>query len=272
MKTRTHITLAAAIGIALAAASTGHAQALHGVTPAPAPAGSLLQQIPDPELSAMRGRFLIGNSSVAYFGVGMTSSWITASGQSLHGGVTLGLHFADSDANAPRITFTPTLNIVQGTPTLPGNAGEATRSVDGSGLANVNGLLQGIQVAGDGNLARNVTALKVTRGHAGPNAHTPAANGTPFAEQLSADGAQVAVTFDPAHGVSLSLGVKDQGLVSQWIRTGNVGQLVQLTADGQSVQNQLQLDLVLHDAGSRNPALHDASRALLHARAFAPGG
>ncbi|TAN08342.1 MAG: hypothetical protein EPN38_02335 [Rhodanobacteraceae bacterium] len=272
MKIRISLTLALALGAALAAASAGHAQALPTMTGAPASAPSPLQLIPDPELSAMRGRFMLGNSTVAYFGVSMTSSWITTSGQALNGGVTLGMNFSDGGTGAPQITFTPTMNIVRGTPALPGNADTATRSVDGAGLANVNGLMQGIQVAGDGNRARNVTALKVTHGQAGPAANHSTANSAPFATQLSADDAQVAITFDPARGLSLSLGVKDQGLVSQWIRSGSVGQLVQLTADGQSVQNQLQLDLVLNDAGLRNPALQDASRALLQSRGLGAGG
>lgn len=276
MKTRTLVSFTFAISATLAVAITAHAQdysraAALSPTQA-AQAGSMLREIPDPELAAMRGRFMIGNNTVAYFGVSMLSSWTTPGGQELSGSVTLGMHFIDANGQMPQITFTPTMNIVQGTPMPATGTAGVTRSVDGSGLANVNGLVQGIQVAGDGNRAVNVTELKVSHGTGDANMDATASTTAPFDSQLSSDGARVGVVFDPARGVSLNLNVDGQGMVSQWIRTGSVGQLVQLTSDGQSVSNQLRLDLVLNNASSSNQALHDASRAMLQSRLVGLGG
>lgn len=259
------VSLTLVIVAALGVASTAHA-----ATAAPAQAGTLLSEIPDPELATMRGRFLIGNNTVAYFGVTMASSWTTASGQKLDGSVILGMHFGP-DGQTPIITFTPTMNIVQGAPIPVAGTDSVTRTVDGAGLANVNGLMQGIQIAGDGNRAVNVTALRVAHGDdPGAGATTPSA-GT-FDSHIDSDGARVGVVFDPARGVSLTLGVDGQGLVSQWIRSGSVGQLVQLTSDGQAVNNQLRLDLVLGNTAASSVALRAASQAMLQARMVGSGG
>lgn len=262
MQTRMLVSLTLAVVAALGVASTAHA--------APAQAGRMLSEIPDPELATMRGRFLIGNNTVAYFGVTMASSWTTASGQTLDGSVILGMHFGP-DGQTPVITFTPTMNIVQGTPIPVAGTNSVTRTVDGSGLANVNGLMQGIQIAGDGNSAVNVTALRVAQG-GDPGSGTTNPSAGPFDSHIDSDGARVGVVFDPARGVSLTLGVDGQGLVSQWIRSGSVGQLVQLTSDGQAVNNQLRLDLVLGNTAASNVALRAASQAMLQARMVGSGG
>lgn len=271
MQTRTFISFTLAIGAALGATSSAYALTWpeHAVTARQA--APMLREIPDPELATMRGRFMLGNNTVAYFGVTMASSWATSSGQVLNGSAVLGMQFGDK-GQAPVVTFTPTMTIVQGTSLPATGADNATRSVDGSGLANVDGLVQGIQVAGDGNRAVNVTALRI--GHATDGVATGSATSTSGAydAETSSDGALVAIAFDPARGVSLTLGVDGQGLVSQWIRSGSVGQLVQLTSDGQSVRNQLQIDLALDAAGTSNAAMQAASQALLQSRLVSPGG
>lgn len=268
MNNRTLTQLTLTLVVALAAAGGGHAATAYTETTAqPAQATSMLREIPDPELATMRGRFIIGSNTVAYFGVTMASSWVSASGQALTGNAVLGMHF--DTGSTPVVTFTPTMNIVQGTP-LPAGPSESVRSVDGSGLANVNGLLQGIQVAGDGNRVVNVTALRVSQGTGGAGATGSA--GAASDTQLSSGDARVAIAFDPAKGVEMTLGIAGQGLVSQWIRNSSVGQLVQLTSDDQSVSNQLQLNLVLGGtAAASTQALRAASEALLQARAIGPG-
>jgi hypothetical protein len=268
MKNRTLTPLTLAVAT-LAVAGTGHAATPYAeAATRPAQATPMLREIPDPELAAMRGRFMLGSNTVAYFGVTMASSWVTASGQALTGNAVLGMHF--DTGSTPVVTFTPTMNIVQGAPLPATSPSGGVRSVDGSGLTNVNGLMQGIQVAGDGNRAINVTALRVSQGTGGAGAMGSA--GTASDTQLSSGDAHVAIAFDPAQGVEMTLGIAGQGLVSQWIRNSSVGQLVQLTADGQSVSNQLQLNLVLGGtAAASTQALRAASEALLQARAIGPG-
>lgn len=269
MKNRTLTQLTFAVVAAFAAAGTGHAATTYaGATAQPAQATPMLREIPDPELAAMRGRFIIGSNTVAYFGVTMASSWVTSSGQTLTGNAVLGMHF--DTGSTPVVTFTPTMNIVQGAPLPVTGPSGVVRSVDGAGLTNVNGLMQGIQVAGDDNRAVNVTALRISQGtgDAGATGPVNASSDT----QLSSGDARVAIAFDPAKGVEMTLGIAGQGLVSQWIHNSSVGQLVQLTSDGQSVSNQLQLNLVLSGTtAASTQALRAASEALLQARAISPG-
>ena len=53
------------------------------------PAGSGLEEIPDDELGDMRGRYVVSDTSVAWFGVTMISTWQTSSGQILQGQLQL---------------------------------------------------------------------------------------------------------------------------------------------------------------------------------------
>lgn len=269
MNHRTLTQLTLALVAALAAVGSGHAATANAeATAQPAQATPMLREIPDPELATMRGRFMLGSNTVAYFGVTMASSWITSSGQALTGSAVLGMHFGTGAT--PAVTFTPTMNIVQGTPLPAITPSGSVHVVDGAGLANVNGLLQGIQVAGDGNRVVNVTALRISQGD---STGAATANSAPQADQMSAGDARIAIAFDPAKGMEMTLGVAGQGLVSQWIRNSSVGQLVQLTSDDQSVSNQLQLNLVLGGtAAASTQALRAASAAMLQARAIGAGG
>lgn len=268
MPTRALAILALAIAAGLAATPATRALAQPAGT-TPTAVHPAMREIPDPELARMRGRFMVGNNTVVYFGIAMASSWTTAGGQQLNGSVLLGMHFGKG-TQTPVITFTPTMTIVQGTPVPAAGNGDVVRSVNGAGLGNVNGLMQGIQVAGDDNRAVNVTALHVGQG-VDPDA-TAAGTAAPFDSSVSAGDARVGIAFDPSRGVSLTLGVDGQGLVSQWIRSGSIGQLVQFTSDGQSADNQLRLDLVLGNASAATQAMRAASQALLAARAVGTGG
>ena len=119
--------------------------------PAPAAAsqpGRGLTEIPDPELDLMRGRYTVGGNSVAWFGVTMISTWTDAAGRTLEGGMTLGMDFSDG-GQVPVVSFTPVVSITDADAPLPVTGGGA-RSIDASGLANAAGLLQSVQVAGDG--------------------------------------------------------------------------------------------------------------------------
>ena len=85
--------------------------------PAPAPARTPLSEIPDAELGDMRGRYVVGNDLVAWFGVTMTSVWQTASGQTLQGTLQLGMDF--SAGGTPTLSFEPTVSITAADAPLP---------------------------------------------------------------------------------------------------------------------------------------------------------
>ncbi len=223
-----HTCLALLLGGLLSAAP-----ALAQQTPAQPARG--LTEIPDAELGLMRGRFIAGDNKVLWFGVSMISTWQTSAGQTLQGRLDIGFDFSDG---SPVLSFSP--NVVMTDENAPMPVPDGTRSIDSSGLANVGGLVQGVQVAGDGNAASNVTSLTLREGAA------PAAGGGGAAEgaiSRTAGAATASVRFD-GNGAGVLLEVQGHGAAEQWISAGSMGQSIRLASDGQAVSNQLHLDMV----------------------------
>lgn len=194
-----------------------------------------LREIPDSELGAMRGRYIVGDNRVAWFGVTMVSNWVTSAGQSIQSAVKLGF---DLRGAKPEVSFQPSVTITEQTPALAAAAG--TGDVDASGLANVGGLVQSVQVAGDGNIARNGMSLQVREGDV-PVAAANAASTT--VADMTLGGAHARASLEDG-GARILLQVAGQGAAEQWIDARSIGQSIQLAGNGQAVGNQLQLDLV----------------------------
>jgi len=224
--------------------------------------GKGLHEIPDPELNLMRGRYTVGGNAVAWFGVTMISTWQAANGQSLQGALTLGMDF--SKGGAPRVSFTPSVSITAANAPLPDEGG---RSVDGSGLGNVSGLVQSVQVAGDGNRASNALQLNVRDDGGVPQ---PGAGGVGTASARQGNASAVA-RFD-GNAAQLQLQVEGQGVVQQWLRSGSVGQSIQLMADGQQVGNRLQVDLVRQSLADNLPLAQNVAQAIALNRGMDVGG
>ena len=53
-----------------------------------------------------------------------------------------------------------------------------------------------------------------------------------------------------------------QGAVQQWLRSGSVGQGIQLTSDGQLVSNRLQIDLVRESMAGNLPLAQNVAQAI----------
>ncbi|MGH8052774.1 MAG: hypothetical protein ACREP4_02470 [Stenotrophomonas sp.] len=216
-------------------------------------AGKGLQEIPDNELNLMRGRYTVGGNAVAWFGVTMISNWQTASGQTLQGALTLAMDF--SKGNKPKVSFTPSVNITAANAPLPDASG---RAIDGSGLQNVAGLSQSVQIAGDGNRASNVLHLNVRNDGVIPGQ----GNGGGASSALAQAGeASASASFD-GNTAQLQLRLEGQGAVQQWMRSGSVGQSIQLMADGQQVGNRLQIDLVRQSLGGNLPLAQNVAQAI----------
>ena len=218
------------VGIALGA-GVAPAWSSDGAIPAHA---SGLREIPDSELGAMRGRYIVGDNRIAWFGVTMVSNWVTSAGQSVQGAVKLGF---DLRGTKPEISFQPSVTITEQTSALAAAAG--TGEVDASGLANVGGLVQSVQVAGDGNIARNGMALQVRDGDVPVAAATTGAT----VADMTLGGAHARASLEDG-GARILLQVAGQGAAEQWIDARSIGQSIQLAGNGQAVGNQLQLELV----------------------------
>lgn len=142
-----------------------------------------IHEVADQELADMRGRYVVGNSTVLWFGVEMISTWQTNSGQTLQSALTLGLNFS-KNANQPQVTFVPTVTIATLSNALSSQPApsQISRSVQSGGIANVGGLVQSVQIAGDHNAASNITSLNIQNsgnamtGHAAPSSQTPSSN------------------------------------------------------------------------------------------------
>ncbi|GLQ91750.1 hypothetical protein [Dyella acidisoli] len=123
--------------------------------------GPGIHEVADPELADMRGRYVVGDNTVLWFGVEMISTWQTNNGQTLRGTLTLSMDFS-KNANQPQVTFVPTVTITTiGSAAPTSTASNVSRSVQSGGLANVGGLVQSVQIAGDHNAAGNVTSLSI---------------------------------------------------------------------------------------------------------------
>lgn len=234
-----------------------------------APRAHGLTEIPDPELMQMRGRYTVGSNAVAWFGVTMVSVWQTASGQTVQGTLTFGMDFSGS-GQVPVITFTPTVNITSVDAAMPGSADGLDRSVDGSGLANVSGVVQSVQVAGDGNTASNVASLTVRNGSS--SGHTSAGTQSGTGIQTIQDGNASASSGFDGNAANVLLQIQGQGAVEQWIRNGSIGQTVQLTGDHQSVSNHLEVELVKQTLGANTQLVQNVAQALQMTRGINASG
>lgn len=251
--------LLAAIGLVL----------LQPIAARAADAGSVpargIREIPDAELNLMRGRYTVGDNTVAWFGVSMISTW-QSQGQQLQSTLTLGMDFSKSAAT-PQVSFTPTVSITASDAPLPSVASSGTRQVDASGLQNVSGLVQSVQVAGDANAAVNATKLTVRDGEVPA---TQAAS-TPAGSTSIAAGSATASAGYQEGAASVLLQIAGQGQVQQWIRSGSVGQSIQLSSDGQQVSNQLQIDLVRQSMSGNTPLSQNVAQAISLTRGIGVG-
>jgi len=213
--------------------------------------GKGLHEIPDPELNLMRGRYTVGGNEVAWFGVTMISTWQAANGQTLQGALNVAMDFRNG--KTPKVSFTPSVNVTAANAPLPDVSG---RSIDGSGLNNVSGLSQSVQIAGDGNRASNVLHLNVRN-----DGVVPTQGGAAGSSSAQQGTASATASFD-GNSARLQLQVDGQGAVQQWMRNGAVGQSIQLLGDGQLASNRLQIDLVRQSLAGNLPLAQNVAQAI----------
>ena len=231
------------LALSLAPFGAGAAEGMPGER-IPQPATDV-QPVSDSTLDSMRGRFITGAGQILYFGVEMLSTWHSPDGRVLSGSALLSFDFSKG---VPQVTFVPTVSIVQGSGS--GALVDTTgRSIDASGLANVSGIAQGIQIVGDHNSAGNSTELHVTT-------TLPAGAGAGIAGNaaLAVGGANASVLLQP-DSMAVTLGMDGQGSLRQIIRgdvsgSGSVLQTVSLLGDGHDVGNQLRITLVQPSTGA----------------------
>lgn len=163
-----------------------------------------IHEVGDDELATMRGRYTVGDNTVVWFGVEMVSTWQTHTGQTLQSTATLGLNFS-KNPNQPQVTFVPTVTITTADAPLPTSTpSTVNRSVQSGGIANVGGLTQSVQLAGDHNAASNVTSLNIQNGGSAPSSNNSSTTGnniptTTPSTSSSSSSASVAVNSPTAN-------------------------------------------------------------------------
>ena len=278
-------TLCIAIGLATApAALPAFAQAQALPSPATTPATGLTE-LTDEEMGDMRGRYTVSNNTVAWFGVTMVSTWQNQAGQQLTSTMKVTMDARTPDK--PVVRFQPHVSITTVDVAPPSPDGQ--REIDNAGLANVTGVTQSIQVAGDDNAAHNVAQVTVrdqvpTGEGAAPAGAEPAASADvvpaiavpdPVALQAtiataSAAGMNAVAQLD-GNAARVLLQIDGQGAVEQWINRSGMGQTIMLSSDGQTASNWMELDIVRNTSQARAGVAQNVAQAIALSRGIAVG-
>ncbi len=278
-------TLCIAIGLATApAALPAFAQAQALPSPATTPATGLTE-LTDEEMGDMRGRYTVSNNTVAWFGVTMVSTWQNQAGQQLTSSMKVTMDARTPDK--PVVRFQPHVSITTVDVAPPSPDGQ--REIDNAGLANVTGITQSIQVAGDDNAAHNVAKVtvrdQVPNGEgAAPAGAEPAASADvvpaiavpdPVALQAtiataSAAGMNAVAQLD-GNAARVLLQIDGQGAVEQWINRSGMGQTIMLSSDGQTASNWMELDIVRNTSQARAGVAQNVAQAIALSRGIAVG-
>ncbi|SEK83915.1 hypothetical protein SAMN05428989_0905 [Pseudoxanthomonas sp. GM95] len=265
----------AALSVALASAqlaARAHAeQALQQDEAASPPAG--ITEISDEELGDMRGRYTVDAGSVAWFGVTMNSSWQSDTGQVLQSALKIGMDFSDGKQR-PVVTFEPVVSItsIEAPSALADAASPTHNMVDGAGLGNVKGMVQSVQVAGDGNIASNVTRLRVLEGGSIPATGANASvlgEGAAVTLRARNEGALAQASVD-AGAARVMLQIEGAGAVQQWIGNGSMGQTIQLGSYHQNISNSMELTLIRQSGTAGGALLQNVAQAIGFSRGVTP--
>ena len=278
-------TLCIAIGLATAPAALPAWAQVQEAQATNAPAASGLTELTDEEMGDMRGRYTVSNNTVAWFGVTMVSTWQNQAGQQLTSSMKVTMDARTPDK--PVVRFQPHVSITTVDVAPPSPDGQ--REIDNAGLANVTGITQSIQVAGDDNAAHNVAKVtvrdQVPNGEgAAPAGAEPAASADvvpaiavpdPVALQAtiataSAAGMNAVAQLD-GNAARVLLQIDGQGAVEQWINRSGMGQTIMLSSDGQTASNWMELDIVRNTSQARAGVAQNVAQAIALSRGIAVG-
>ncbi len=223
-----------------------------------------ITQLSDTELGALRGRY-VGPGGVTYFGVEMTTRWVSPAEQ-IDAGLHLGLSMAGP--GQPQVELRPVLTVVSfADAAAVDTQSQNTAYVSNDSLGNISGALQNIQVAGDYNTVRQDVELVVL--HDAP-APAPGTTGTPggvLLAQQTPGGTSVDISAGSTQ-IGLDLDHPGRGHVAQQIRGGTLQagllQSTQLPSDFNQVHNLLRITVVTPQNLSFGGAGGSFSPRLLH--------
>jgi hypothetical protein len=208
-----------------------------------------MQEVSDGDLGHMRGKFA-SNDRVTYFGVEMVSQWLTSAGNLVTAGANLTIDFKGAGGGTPTVQYVPTVTIVQQGQNAPTALNGNTNIVSGgAGLANVNGVSQSIQVAGQLNDIKNGIDVQVdiTSIAQGGNVAN-AMQGQAGALSATGDDGTVATVTLANNSIGVSVVVPGQGQVLQQIRNQGMFQSARIGGDFNQIHNAITMHIGLNTA------------------------
>lgn len=192
-------------------------------------------------MKQVRGRYVGPNGSVVYFGVTLSSDWMSG-GSEVRAHLSLGFR----PGRHPDVQVTgASIDGSFGSP----STSRGTRSISGDPPVNHmgNGLGQSIQVAGRGNSIHN--SLDVSN-RVGPPPEPTASLATVFPKTASC-GTGCQATLKLLHNqLGLTINNGNRGAIAQLVGGGRVTQSAQIKSDFNSIVNALHVDIYHANEGS----------------------
>lgn len=203
-----------------------------------------MEEVTDSELGDMRGKF-VSNNQILYFGVEMVSHWQTEMGTMVTASANLNIDFQAGMNGSPFVSYVPTVSIVQQgqQASQPKNDGDSYVS-GGSGLANVSGVSQSIQVAGKSNSILNGINMQVS--FAAPDRiHRQLGELSQHTGTLAASGEDgtLATVSLGTNSLGLSIAILGQGEVLQQIRNQGMFQSARIGGDLNQIHNAITMHI-----------------------------
>jgi hypothetical protein len=208
-----------------------------------------VQEVSDGDLGHMRGKFA-SNDRVTYFGVEMVSQWLTSAGNLVTAGANLTIDFKGAGGGTPTVQYVPTVTIVQQGQNAPTALNGNTNIVSGgAGLANVNGVSQSIQVAGQLNDIKNGIDVQVDITSIAQGGNVASAmQGQAGALSATGDDGTVATVTLANNSIGVSVVVPGQGQVLQQIRNQGMFQSARIGGDFNQIHNAITMHIGLNTA------------------------
>ena len=223
-----------------------------------------MQEVSDGDLHHMRGKFA-SNNKVLYFGVEMVSQWQTPTGNLVTAGANLDIDFRGNNGNTPTVSYVPTVTIVQQGQGAVATQNSGSNSVSGgAGLANVSGVSQSIQVAGQSNRIQNGIDMQVdlASNAQGGGSISGAMQGQAGSTSASSDGTVATVTL-ANNSIGVDITVPGQGQVIQQIRNQGMFQSARIGGDLNQIHNAITMHIGLNTgAGSGAGGAYAALQSL----------
>ncbi len=205
------------------------------------------QIVGDDRLATQRGKFVPdGNDagqlagSIVYFGLDMTTTWTTGGPNPTAYRADMNVRLDLSDAQTPKIDIVDTssqhgvaISLVNAPSASDHSAPSQPGTIAGVAGGNASGILQAIQIAGNGNAVTNGASLEIST--VTPSLVVASANGSTTCSACSFD-------TSPAHlGVTIAL--PGGNSASQVLGANGIAQNAQVTSDANAVANALHLAL-----------------------------